>query len=1188
MLLQSLEIQGFKSFADKTKLTFGKGITAVVGPNGSGKSNISDAVRWVLGEQSSKSLRGAKMEDVIFNGTQSRKAQGFAQVTLTIDNRDNRLVDQPDEVTVTRKYYRSGESDFLLNGASVRLKDVRELFMDTGLGRDGYSMIGQGRIADIVGSKSEDRREIFEEAAGISKFRYRKTEAERKLNQAEENLLRLRDILTELEARVGPLEEQSKQAQRFLELAGEKKTLEIGLWLHTLEGSKDALRDQEHKLSIAKNQLAEAEEQLTNLEQSGENLIEQNRALAVRQEETRQQIALLEEQAAKLESDAAVAQNDQYHNNENITRIQNEIAGWDITQTALNEEIAQKEKEIQTITQLIIKKREGLEACAVQLKNLSEQNENFTGILGEINQKLADRTQESANLRVESSAAQSTVQEIDGNIRRLMDQSEEQQQTLQRLDEEGALCKQDLQDTGTKIQQLENTVKGYEYKQNTKKEKLEALKQKADQLLLDAEEKKRRARILEDLERNLEGFAGSVKAIIQQAQGGVLRGILGPVSRLIQVSEPYTTAIETALGNAGQHIITETEKDAKDAIASLKRQNGGRATFLPLPSIKGNSLTEKGLENCDGYIGVAADLATCESRYQQILQNLLGRIVVTEDLDCATAMAKQYGHRFKIVTLDGQVVNPGGSLTGGSVGKNAGLLGRAAEIEKMKKQAAALEKDASAAAQDYKTAYEEASALDAQITGAKGELATANEDRVRLEGEHKRLSETLAAAKQSILDRTQLLADLNRRKAEQEQIEKQSQERQAIIGAQIEQLKENLEEHTGARDSLQQQRETLSEQTADINLEILALQKDIEAGTQSITEIQQRKSGHSGQVEQLQQQITQLETKNEEIQTNMEQLAQTAAQKKAEIEQCNIQIAEIKQKRLEIEQLAAGKRQEERQKQVERENIGKEVARLEERRQGVQREYDEIIGRLWEDYELTRREAEEIASPVENAREAQRRLTEIKNKIKGLGNVNVGAIEEYKEVFERYTFMKEQVEDVETAKEELFKLIGELTLQMRQQFSEHFIKINEQFGRIFADLFGGGTAQLTLTDPEDVLASGIEINVQPPGKIIVNLDALSGGEKAFVAIAIYFAILKVSPSPFCVLDEIEAALDEVNVDRYAAYLRKMNNRTQFIAITHRRGTMEEADVLYGVTMQDEGISKLLELNASEAAKRLGV
>lgn len=1189
MLLKTLELQGFKTFPDKTVLTFHDGITAVVGPNGSGKSNISDAVRWVLGEQSARVLRCTKMEDVIFNGTPTRKPLGFAEVTLSFDNTVRLLPCDDDSVSVTRRYYRSGESEYRINGKSVRLRDINELFMDTGLGRDGYSIIGQGKIDSIVSARSEDRREIFEEAAGISRFRYRREDAQRHLDQAEENLLRLRDILSELEGRIGPLKEQSEKAKKYLALAEEKKKLEIGLWLDTLDSSGKTLREEEDRILTVKSQYDAAEQSIQEMDARLEAMFQKTNGCAAKIDELHRKKAELEESAAKKDGEISVLQNDIRHNGEDIARIEREMEQNRLSDGEMDRQIAESEKQIQEKKKYISNADAALKENEQALTGLRKEMDAVSVQADQWNLKITELTAQATESKVSETASVSSISEINlrlETVKKSFADKTKQEADLENRVKQGA---QALQKREEEQNALQNAVKGYELRLETKRAHRETARKQSEKLRLDAGEQLRRVRLLEDLERNMEGFSQSVKAVMREASHGVLTGIHGPVSRLIHVPEAYAVAVETALGGAMQNIVVGDEEDAKRAIRLLKQRRSGRATFLPLTTIRGRQLEVRGLSDCAGMIGIAAELCSCGPQYKEILNSLLGRIAVCEDLDAAVLIARKYGYRFRIVTLDGQVVNTGGSLTGGSAGRNSGLLSRAAEIEKIKKLAAAAQEKSEQAEASLKAFDEEVSSAEAELSGANGELASAREDRVHAEAEQNRL---LAERETVQKDAADLAAE--EKKAEERletlnQALETARENSREIGEGLSKLREKLAGLGGSRTDLSRRCGDLEEKNRKLEMDRLSAQKDEQSLAASEAEIRSRKLGHREKQEELRHEIESVRAASVQLQEQIGQCRGEAQKMRDEAGHAAEEAERVSQQRMELEKESVSMRASERDKTDEKEKTSHELARLEERKDALQKQYDEIIARLWEEYELTRREAEEqVGGVIKDVPEAKRRLSELKNSIRDLGTVNVSAVEEYKEVSERYEYLKAQIDDVETSRAELEHMIGNLTHQMKDLFTERFDKIAKNFVQTFRDLFGGGTAALTLSDPDDVLNSGIEISVQPPGKIVAHLESLSGGEKALVAIALYFAIMKVNPPPFCVLDEIEAALDDVNVDRFAAYLRKMTRNTQFIVITHRRGSMEEADVLYGVTMQDEGVSKLLEMPASEVEKKMGM
>ena len=1186
MLLKSLELHGFKTFPDRIKLSFDKGITSIVGPNGSGKSNISDAIRWVLGEQSAKTLRCSKMEDVVFNGTDKRKKTGYAEVTLSIDNKDRILPFDGDEVAVTRRYYRSGESEYMINKATVRLRDIHELFMDTGLGRDGYSMIGQGKIDSIVASKSEERREIFEEASGISRYRYRKTEAERKLKSTEENLVRLRDIVGELEDRVGPLKKQSEKAQKFLVLSEEKKGLEIALWLNTLDNSANIIKEQDDKIDIQRAQYENAEQELANISSETESIYLKNGEITSKIDTIRRNISQFESEVSNNNALISVANNDIEHNKETITRLETEIEQLDNSFTEIESQIKEKKENVEKLKLNIEEKQKEYNEVSENLNTISVDASRSGDELQELNSKLAELSQKSANAKVVLLTSDSSINELNERIESLNSSLSEKESNLETTSKMLEDYKAQGKDSAEKVERLSNSIKGLELKINNLKARNENSKGEIDRLTLDSNEKLRRANILEDLEKNLEGFAHSVKTVMNLSRHGKIGGIHGPVSRLIKVPTDYAVAIETALGGAMQNIVTGNEEDAKRAIRTLKENKGGRATFLPIATIKPRYLNENGIDSCFGFVGVASDLCDCKDEYKGILQNLLGKIVIAEDLNSAVSIAKKYSYRFKVVTLDGQVVNAGGSLTGGSLNKRTGLLSRASEIEKYRKEAKALADKANELKEQYSNSQQEFAKYEADILGTRGDLSTEQQELIRLRTEYKAcqneydsLVSSIDFTKNEIVECENKISNLQKDK---ETADKEFSAFEEEI-ANIEKTTSNL---TGNRLALTEKREQLSEKLQNIRLEIVTFEKDKEALISEIRTSEYNSQHQTERKENLRNQIVSVNSNIDIINKKIESYTNISNNYQDKIAEFNNAIEKLNGDKEKFEKKSVELRQKEKDLNSTREVSGRELARLEERKINLQKQYDDIIAKLWDEYELTKRQAEEISIEIENVSTARKRLNEIKSSIRGLGSVNVSAIEEYKEVSERYEFLGAQVSDVEKSKNEIERLINDLTKQMKDAFIENFHEINKHFGETFKELFGGGTASLELANPDDILNSGIDIIAHPPGKIVVHLEALSGGEKALVAIALYFSIMKVRPAPFCVMDEIEAALDDVNVDRFAQYMRRMTDRTQFITITHRRGTMEESDVLYGVTMQDEGISKLLELRASEVAAKL--
>ncbi len=1186
MLLTSIEIQGFKSFADKTVLKFGKGITAVVGPNGSGKSNISDAVRWVLGEQSTKSLRGQSMEDVIFGGTETRRPHGFCEVTLNINNTDRSLNFDNDFVSITRRYYRSHESEYAINNITVRLKDIHELFMDTGLGRDGYSMIGQGKIDNIISSKSGERRDIFEEASGISKYRYRKLEAERKLTAAQENLLRLHDIVDELEARVGPLEEQSKKAEKFLELAEQKKELEIGLWLHTLNNSKEALRAQESKIDVARGNYRDIEADLAEYDRK----TEQNTALFAKLtsqiEGERLNISSTNEEIVKLEGNITVLNNDILHNNESITRLQEEKQSLSSTDEDALAEIDSKNA---LIEENKIKKAEletKLQSLEQELLNLLTDSESISRKIENEIRALNAISATSADIRVKMVTADTATQEITSRLGFSDELIAQRKQEIEGYNSEFSKYEEMLNSLEENISSINNSLKGYELRYNSRKEKVETLNKELENLKLDSEAKTRRIQILKDLENNMEGFGHSVKFVISNAETGILKGICGPLSKLINVKNEYSVAVETALGNAIQNIVTETENDAKQAISFLKSNKAGRATFLPVSTIVSREFKENGYQNMFGFVGVASDLVECDNKYREIVKHLLNGTIVAEDIDSAITIAKKYNYRIKIVTLDGQIINVGGSLTGGSIIKNAGVLSRNSDIKKLEEELLSLQNNQSQIEQKLLEAKASLDEVDADITALKADLLTANEDKIGALAELKRINDLRETAKSAINDFAKEEQNNKEKIEELKLISSKCAKEIAELEAKKNEIQTVINGMTGGKETLSINRDEISAKITETKLLSIELQKDIEALTVSAENIKEMISSRKTRAEVIDMEIAALQFKNENLKGEIQTFGDNIDDYKAKINESQNQIAELLENRNLTEKSGVELRNSEREKTMLREKIGGELARLTERKEVMMREYDEVVRKLYDEYELTRSEAEQIGIEIENAAQAKKTLGEIRNKIRALGNVNVSAIEEYKEVSERYNFLSAQINDVEASRAQLNKLINQLTTQMQEIFTEGFTKISQNFSKTFTELFGGGSASLSLSDPENILESGIDINVKLPGKNVPSLDGLSGGEKALIALSIYFAIMRVNAPPFCFLDEVDTALDDINVERFADYMKSSDFSTQFICVTHRRGTMEAADMLYGVTMQEKGITKLLELNVSELEKKL--
>jgi len=1005
LYLKALEIQGFKSFADKTRLSFEKDITAIVGPNGSGKSNISDAILWVMGEQRSKALRGSKMEDVIFGGTTLRSPLGYAQVSLIIDNSARIFDSDSSEIMLTRRYYRSGESEYYINKEAVRLKDINSLLMDTGLGRDGYSIIGQGRIAEIVSSRSTDRREVFEEAAGISRFRYRKEEAERKLERTEENLVRINDKIEELEMQVGPLKKQAEVAKQYLLLRDELRVKEISLWMASLDRLRQQNEAVQQEFDQVGQELEKARADLEALYASSEGIGERMHRKDIETEQARERLSAAEGESAKCESLAAVLRADKKSTQESLERM---LA-----------DISEQENRVRDVKKNIEQAEEKLSTLEVELKGLNEDNTRNN-----------------------------------------------------------------------------NALEGARMKVRSREESLAALTEKVNRLAVDARTMDSRIKLLDDMQRDFEGFSKAVKVVMRESSRGNLKGIHAPVANLIRTDDEFALALETALGASAQNIVTDTMADGRSAIEYLKRTDGGRATFLALDTVRG-TVMKNAPDRDPGFVGIAAELVQCDAQYSGIVAELLGRTVVAERLTDAIRMSKNNQNRLRIVTLDGQLISPGGAMTGGSNVRGSGILSRANELEKLRAQREKMRESEKHSAQELERGRAELASVRYQLDMCVEEQSELRSKISSLEAEKRA---TMSGSAQMKL----LLESLSGDSAERQKTVDAFRERIADFDAHIREREEELRKLKEKADGIRQEIAEISKSKLELEGKRTRADKDAQARNAEILDLERRS-------------------------------------------------ARIEQKKL--------------------------AADLEEK---------QLLDKLWENYELSHTAAQALRQPVESIPKASKAVSELRGKINALGTPNLGAIEEFERVNTRYEFLTEQRADVDKAKSELLDIIKDITSQMEEVFVERFKQIDDCFRETFLDLFGGGKAALRLEDENDVLNCGIEIKVQPPGKALSNISLMSGGEMAFVAIALYFAILKVRPTPFCVMDEIEAALDDANVNRYASYMRKMSDKTQFLVITHRRGTMEEADMLYGVTMQEKGVSTVIELDLETAQKTVEV
>ena len=1178
MVFKELEIQGFKSFPDKVKIRFDAGVTGVVGPNGSGKSNLSDAVRWVLGETSSRQLRAAgKMEDVIFGGTRRRSAMGFASVRLTLDNTGHTLDVDADEVTIGRKYYRSGDSEYTINGQVCRLRDVYELLLDTGIGRDGYSVIGQGRIAEIVAAKSSERREIFEEACGIAKYRYRKTEAERRLAAAGENLERLRDILGELESRVGPLEKESAKAQKFLELSEQRKTLEVTLWTDSVHRARDTVRQQVRDYETAQADYERFDGEAKAAEQEAEEIRMQAQQLTIAVERLNGDIRSITEQISGSDSRIAVLENDILRNEESIASLRSEIEAGE-------QDGAEADAALQRHRAVAAKMEAEGEKLAAEIDALNaelEQLADASNASGARKDTLRAEITDLTAKRTEAQVAQAAAEAAEETARQRLPALE---QAVQEGTDQWETARQDLTDTiryremlTENEKQLANVRSGLELKLKNRKAALDEADTAEQRLGRELDAARQRLSVLRELEKNMDGYQNSVKAVMRAAGARRLRGIIGPVSAILKVEPGCEVAVETALGAALQNIVVENEAAAKAAIALLRSDNAGRATFLPLDTVQPGVFRGR----LSGTARLASSLVQADARYDNIVSNLLGRIIVVEDINEASRVARDNGFRSRVVTMDGQVINAGGSFTGGSVQRSAGLFTRKQEMEELRIRAAKLQKDCLTAQEKTDQCKEQVDALQAELTATASEQITAANDRVRAEAEQKRLEaaaaqlETARNARRQEIDTLQAALADSRAKAED------AAKLQAELTAKIDRRTAEMSRIAEGDDSFLTRQNALAQDLSAKRLEQVTRQKDAELAYSQIAALEQRARDAAARRTSLEESVAALAARSDACRAEIADIRQTRADSQTTIAQKEAEIREATQKRLARQQAETETLARARTAADSREEMSREMARLAERKAAAESEYDQTVAKLWDEYQLSVSQAEALCVEFDSLPALRAQVADLRGKIRALGSVNVSAIEEYKEVKARYDALVTQVTDVEESRNELSRMISKLSAQMREIFTDSFRAINENFGRVFAELFGGGEASLMLEDESDVLSSGIGIRVAPPGKVIKNLEALSGGEQALVAISIYFAILAVNPAPFCILDEIEAALDDANVVRFAQYLRRVSDKTQFIVITHRRGTMEAANVLYGVTMQEDGVSKLLKLDLEQ-------
>ena len=1186
MYLKALEMRGFKSFPEKTRLTFEKAVTAIVGPNGSGKSNIADAIQWGLGEQSTKTLRSGKMEDVIFGGTEKRNQVGYAEVALIFDNTDGAFPEAGDELEITRRYYRSGDSEYTINKRTVRLKDVNELLMDTGIGRDGYGIIGQGKIDAILSAKSTDRREIFEEAAGISRYRHRKESAERELQHAEENLTRVNDKIGELELQVGPLREQAETAKKYLLFRDELRGLEISLWLNELEGLAGKNAKLEADSAASAEALEQARAALEKLYAESETFAQRTQDKDIEAERLRGEIAAIEERGAEAEAQAAVLNNELKNNLESIERVRTELREQEGRDSGILAQIEGRQARMAEIESARAALMTTLEAYEQTSRELDKTEDETAVRTAALSARAEDTAYAVTEKKTALSALSASLQEAEDKETALLSGGALSAEKLTELKRARDEHLEKLKAAEEERDSLNNVVAGLEMRMDSRRKKAEETADKQARLTMDRNTLTSRIAMLAEMEKEYEGYSGAVKTVMREAGHGMLRHIHGPAGELLKTDDAYALAIETAMGAGMQNIIVDTEEDGKAAISLLKRQNAGRVTFLPLAVMKGTVLSERGLEREEGFEGLAIDLIRFDEKYRGVYTYLIGRTAVADDLNSAVRIARKYGHRFRIVTLDGQVINAGGSMTGGSVSKNVGILSRANEIKTLREREARLAEELAEAVKAAESAKRELDKAEYELEVAREEVRAADTGVVRLTAEREQHELLVAAAEESAAGQKAELKAVRERTAALAKAIEETKQAIASLEQEAAAIKAEQEKETGGLESLSEKRLALMDKISAAKADKASLEAERDTLEKAIAELGALRSDLLGGRERQEASILRMTETSETLKEAAAAQEKEAAHLRADAESRKKRVAEITQEKLAIEAERTKNSRESQDMNGRLIELERENARIEQRRQAAVLEEKQILDKLWDTYELSRSAAMQQRIALESVTAARRRAAEIKRGMSALGTPNLGAIEEFERVNTRYTYLTEQRDDIERSRTEILGIIGEITGQMKDIFAGEFERIDKSFQETFTELFGGGRASLQLEDPDDILDCGIDIKVQPPGKSLRTITLLSGGEKAFVAIALYFAILKVKPTPFVVMDEIDAALDEVNVSKYTNYMRSLSDRTQFLTITHRRGTMESSDVLYGVTMQEKGVSRIIKVDVDEAEKTL--
>ncbi len=1165
-------MQGFKSFADKIDLEFGQGITAIVGPNGSGKSNVSDAIRWVLGEQSAKSLRGSKMEDVIFAGTQKRSPLGFAQVSIVLDNSDEMFNVDQKELKVTRRVTRSGDSDYYINDTPCRLKDVHELFMDTGLGKEGYSVIGQGKIDQILSSKADERRHIFEEASGITKYKYRKQESEKKLLQAEENLIRIKDILVNLEERVEPLRLQSEKAKKYLDLREVLKVLDINIAIRSIDKHKQNLEEGKKKFTDTYNQLTDEKLRL-------DLISEQISAKADQLSEVNEEINTLKEQSFALEKEnenirgkIEILKNDIKNNSENALRWKSDA---DIIEEKINLtdiSVKNSEAEIKANEEKKLALEEKLAECDKKIAEYDERILLKNDEAEKYKSEIASMLNEISALKAKISGLELLCKNFDERKAALNDElnqkTKAKEENQSQLGEIKAKQDANLKEKDKALLEMDELKKEY----FASREELEKSKEMQNAKVTELNGKLSRMSLLQDLERDMDGYSKGVKNVL----AGNIKGVHGLVSKLITVEDKYVTAIEIALGNMIQNIVVEDENCAKKCIETLKGSRGGRATFLPVSSVKGDILKHPPREE-KGYVGLAHELLSYDDKYADIFASLLGRCVVADNIDNAVEMAKNNSYKFKIVTLDGQLINAGGSITGGSFNKNQSLLGRSKEIERLDEETKKLQKivdDNDECIAELKVRIDKMADTKAKL---EDRLNVCEREKVRLDAQYANIGRIIDELSRDISVITNENGDILKSIADVEKETVSIKDKIASNEDTIKVRRESADKLTYEAEQIVLERDGFQESILTDRISLNTVDKDIEASHAAIYSMSANRNSLSMELSAKKNDIDNISRLNEKLLDEIKKFETNI------VTNCEI-MDEIAKKVLDTQKGYENDANKLKniQNSLKEQNetiylLQQEVARLEAKNAKLESDVESVIERLWDEYELTYNSSLEYKKADLDMNDAQREASSLRSQIKSLGNINIDAIEEYKEVKEKFDFLSTQKADLDETKAKLEDIIKDMQKIMVEKFVENFEIIKEKFNTVFHELFGGGAGRLTLTDPDNVLESGIEIEVQPPGKKLQNMMVLSGGEKALSAIALLFAVLEVRPTPFCILDEVEAALDDSNVYRFADYIGRYSKKTQFIVVTHRRGTMESADIMYGITMQEKGVSKLLKL-----------